>query len=370
MEQMRSKLPARAFYIVGGGLTLALVVWILSPFAQVLAWAAILATIAYPAHARIRRWLGGRETLAATLSTLLVVLVILGPALEISFQVTREAIGLYQNVVPTISATLAEEPARLIQRLESLPGVGPLVRRLDQVFDMRSFDLREHLMDAARGAASGLAAFTGGLVRNLFTFLMDALVLVLTLGVLFRDGARWVAGSRYWLPMGEEDREGIVRDLRRATRAILYGMFLTALVQGVLAGIGYLIAGLQSVLLLATATTVAALVPVVGTTLVWVPAVAVLFFQGHVWRALFLLLWGVLVVTMADNFLKPLFIGGGTRLPLLWIFLGILGGIAAFGFIGLFAGPLVLVFARAFLLLARRELAGSAAPAGASSGSA
>src|SRR3989337_1348919 len=107
MEQTRSKLPARAFYIVGGGLTLALVGWILSPFAQVLAWPAILATIAYPAHARIRRWLGGRETLAATLSTLLVVLVILGPALEISFQVTREAIGLYQNVVPTISATLA-----------------------------------------------------------------------------------------------------------------------------------------------------------------------------------------------------------------------------------------------------------------------
>lgn len=284
------------------------------------------------------------------------VVVILGPALALMFQVTQEAITLYQYLEPRIRASLAEGTAPLLARLQSLPLVGPLIDRLDRVFDLGTLELRSHLMELVRRTAAGLAAFTGGLLRNVLAFLLDAVVLLLALTVLFRDGARWVQASRDWLPMREEDREGIARELRQATRAILYGMFLTALVQGALAGVGYAVAGLTAPLLLASATALAALIPVGGTVLVWLPASIYLLFQGQVGWGVFLLLWGALVVMTVDNFLKPIFIGGGTRLPLLWVFLGILGGIAAFGFIGLFAGPLILVFARAFLQLSRREL--------------
>jgi predicted PurR-regulated permease PerM len=346
----------RGFYLIGGVLTLGLIVWILSPFAAVLTWAAILATAAHPIHTWLLRLVGGRETLAAALSTLAVVLVILGPALGLVFQITNEAIGMYQDVEPRLRASLAEGPAPLLLRMKALPLAGPLVERLDRQFKLSALNLRSHAMDLMRRTASGLAAFTGGLLRNVLGFLLDAVVLLLALTVLFRDGPHWVQASRHWLPMLDEDRLSIVRDLRQATRAILYGMFLTALVQGALAGIGYQIAGLPSPLLLASATAVAALVPIGGTVLVWLPASLVLFAQGRTAWGIFLLLWGALVVMTIDNFLKPIFIGGGTRLPLLWVFLGILGGITAFGFLGLFLGPLALVFGRAFLQLARREL--------------
>lgn len=351
------------FYAVGGLATLGLVVWILSPFAQVLAWAAILATAAYPVHARLLRLVGGRETLAAALSTLLVVLVILGPALGLVFRITQEAIGLYQDLEPRIRASLDEGAAPLLARLRALPIAGPLVEKLDRILQLSTLDLRAHLVEGVRRTAAGLAAFSGGLLRNVLGFLLDTVVLILAMTVLFRDGTRWVGASRDWLPMREDDREGIARELRQATRAVLYGMFLTALVQGALAGIGYRVVSLPSPLLLASATALAALLPIGGTTLVWVPASVALFVQGRVGAGIFLLLWGALVVMTVDNFLKPIFIGGGTRLPLLWVFLGILGGIAAFGFLGLFLGPLVLVFARAFLQLARRELQARAAGA-------
>ncbi len=346
------------FYAVGGIASLGLVVWILSPFAQVLAWAVILSTAAYPVHARLLRLVGGREGLAATLSTLLVVLVILGPAMGLVFQISQEAISLYQSLEPRVRASLDEGTAPLLARLRALPVLGFLIERLEAVVPLHALDLRAYLADAARRAAAGLAGFTGGLVRNVLAFVLDAVVLILAIAVLFRDGARWVAASRGWVPMREEDREGIATELRQATRAILYGMFLTALVQGALAGIGYWIVGLPSALLLACATALTALIPIGGTTLIWVPAALALFFQGRPGAGIFMVLWGALVVMTIDNFLKPIFIGGSTRLPLLWVFLGILGGIAAFGFIGLFLGPLALVFARAFLQLARRELQG------------
>jgi len=345
-----------AFYALGGGAALGLVLWILSPFAEVLAWATILATAAYPAHQRILRVMPEREGVAAVLSTALVAVVILGPALGLVFKITQEAIALYNDLGPRLRVSLEGGMAPLIARLEGAPLLGPLVRRLDGLFNLSAIDPRVHLADLARNTAAGLAAFTGGLLRNVLAFILNAAVLLMATAVLFRDGAHWVHASRDWLPMHEEDRQGIADELRRATRAILYGMFLTALVQGALAGIGYTLAGAPSPLLLASATALAALIPIGGTLLVWLPVAVALFAQGRTGWAIFLVLWGALVVMTVDNFLKPIFIGSGTRLPVLWVFLGILGGVSAFGFIGLFAGPIVLVFARAFLRLARREL--------------
>jgi predicted PurR-regulated permease PerM len=346
----------RAFFLIGGLAIVAVLVWLFSPFAQLLIWAAILATAFYPAHQRVRRLVGGRQGLAAVLTTLLVILVALGPALALVFRLTREAIHLYDVAEPRVRASIAGGVEPLLDRLQALPLVGRIVDQADRLFDLRSIDLRAGVLDLVQKTSAGLASFTGGLVRNIVAFLFRGAILALAVGVMLRDGARWVEAGGEWLPIPAADREAITTDMRQATRAILYGMFLTATVQGALAGVGYAIAGLPSPILLASFTAVAALIPVGGTILVWLPAAIVLLAQGQVGWGVFLLIWGAGVVMTIDNFLRPIFIGGGTNLPLFWIFLAIFGGIGAFGFLGVILGPLILVFARAFLRLARREL--------------
>jgi predicted PurR-regulated permease PerM len=120
------------------------------------------------------------------------------------------------------------------------------------------------------------------------------------------------------------------------------GIGLTALVQGALVGVGFWIAGLPSPLVFGVVAALFALVPLVGTTIVWAPGAIFLALQGDYGHSIFLALWGVIVVGMVDNFLRPLLISGRAEVPTLAVFVGVMGGLSAFGFIGLFLGPIVL----------------------------
>jgi predicted PurR-regulated permease PerM len=177
-----------------------------------------------------------------------------------------------------------------------------------------------------------------GAVGTLTSFLLMLFVLFFVL----RDGPRLARQLVPMLPIEERSRARLWRHLAEVTRAVFMGIGLTAMAQGVLVGIGFAITGLPSPLVFGVVAAFVALIPMVGAALVWVPAAVVLALQGEHWQAVFLAAWGALVVGMADNFLRPLLISGRVEVPTLAVFVGVMGGLSAFGFIGLFIGPIVL----------------------------
>jgi predicted PurR-regulated permease PerM len=201
-------------------------------------------------------------------------------------------------------------------------------------------------------AASGGAVFLGAL-GTIASFVLMLFVLFFML----RDGPRIAQTIVRMLPIETHLRAKLWRHLLDVTRAVFMGIGLTALVQGTLLGIGFAIAGLPSPLVFGVLGALFALVPIVGTALVWLPATLWLLSQDQPYFALFMLAWGVVVVGAVDNVLRPILISGRTEVPTLAVFIGVMGGLSAFGFIGLFLGPIVLGLLVALFRFTSDELA-------------
>jgi predicted PurR-regulated permease PerM len=168
---------------------------------------------------------------------------------------------------------------------------------------------------------------------------------VMMLFVLFfvlRDGPAMAQQVVSLLPIEGQRRTLLQRHLTDMTRAVFLGLGLTAVAQGVLLGVGFWIAGLPSPLVFGVLGVILALVPMVGPALLWIPGAIWLAARGESGYAIFLTLWGSIVVGLVDNLLRPLLISGRAEVPTLAVFVGVIGGLAAFGFIGLFLGPIVL----------------------------
>jgi predicted PurR-regulated permease PerM len=188
---------------------------------------------------------------------------------------------------------------------------------------------------------------------------------VLMLFVLFfvlRDGPSVAQQVVQMLPIEDRRRARLWQHLADVTRAVFLGIGLTALVQGMLVGVGFWIAGLPSPLVFGVVAALVALIPMVGSALVWVPGALFLAARGEYGYAIFLAAWGAVVVGMVDNFLRPMLISGRADVPTLAVFVGVMGGLAAFGFIGLFVGPIVLGLLVALFRYEREELAAAQSP--------
>jgi predicted PurR-regulated permease PerM len=325
-------------------LLVALALAVLRPFLVPVAWAAILAYATWPLFRRVERGLKGRTGWAALAMTVLMVLVFVGPAVIVSLALASEVQQAFQDLKAW--AASGQRPP-LPEWVKQIPWIGPLVAERVESLLADPAVLREWVSGQAGPWARSLAGAVGDLARNL----AGAGVALLTLFFLYRHGdallpqiqrvARRLAGDRVhamFLPLGE------------TVRAVMYGMLLTALAQGGLATLGYWAAGLSAPALLGAATTLLALIPF-GAPMVYVPASAWLFAQGRPLAGLGLLAWGVLVVSTVDNVIRSWFISGATRVPFLLVFFGVLGGLAAFGSLGLFVGPVVI----SLLLVVWRE---------------
>lgn len=307
---------------------------VLLPFVTALLWAAILTFSTWPLYANLERSVGGRPTVAAGLMTLAVSLVLLAPFLIVIAGLADSAAELVDAVRRVFENGLPDPP----EWVANLPILG---ERLDAYWRALVHD-ENRLIDELRTMLLATRAFllTGG--GYLAAGVMQLALSVLVAFFLFRDGeaaARRLqhAASRVAGP----DARYLLEVAGQTINSVVYGILGTALAQGVLAGIGFVIAGVPGASLLGLATFFLSLVPV-GPPLVWGSAAAWLYYQGAVGWAIFLVLWGVLVVSMVDNFLKPFIISRGSKLPFILVFLGVLGGVVAFGFIGVFLGPTLL----------------------------
>jgi predicted PurR-regulated permease PerM len=344
---------SRAQVVVGLGaaaLLLAAAYVVLRPFLVPIAWAAILAYATWPVYRRIRGGLGGRARWAALAMTVLVILAVALP-------VTSLSIGLADDVAGAVRLLRgwADQPPALPPWAAELPLVGATVVGWYDAVRANPGALRQLVIE--RGALLSQAALVaaGGIGQNLAKLGLT----LLTLFFLYRHGEAVLADTRRVIDRLAGERVQRRLEIVGATvRGVCYGVLLTALAQGLLAGLGFWATGVRGAVLLGVLTGILALVPF-GPPLVWAPAGLWVLATESVWKGLALLGWGLVVVSGVDNVLRPYFIGGATRIPFLLVFFGVLGGLAAFGLLGLFIGPTVL----AVLLVLWREWAAEPEPA-------
>ncbi|MFQ5351586.1 MAG: AI-2E family transporter, partial [Candidatus Binatia bacterium] len=199
------------------------------------------------------------------------------------------------------------------------------------------------------------------IARNVFGFFVDIGIMGFALFFAFRDGAASVERLQQSIPMAEPDRHQLFHSLKHTILAVVQGLSLTALVQGILVGVGLWTLGVPFALLLGACAFVLAFLPVGGAALIWIPTAVCLALTGSYIRAGMLLMWGGLVVSSIDNIVRPYLISGQTRLSTPLLFFGIIGGLKAFGFIGLFLGPTLLAaFAQLMRIFREQYLAAPA----------
>jgi len=306
---------------------------ILQPFLIPVIWAAILAYVSWPLHIRLLRVTRRRASVAALLTTLLLTVIIILPVLWLVLLLQIETVVAYREV----QAFLATNPT-LSPTLQQLPWVGPwLQQRLAElVADPAA--LRAQLGVLFERSTGEITVLIGGVGRNLAKLFFA----LLTLYFLLRDGRRLFEQLRGALEniLGEQVRD-YLQSIGQTTRAVVYAIVLAALVQGIFAGLGYWFVGVGPPVLLGAVTAMVALIPF-GAPLVWATLGIWLLLTGKVADGVALLLWGLLVVSWVDNIVRPLVISNATRMPFLLVVFGVLGGVLAFGLVGLFIGPVVL----------------------------
>jgi predicted PurR-regulated permease PerM len=312
---------------------------VMQAFLVPLAWAAILAYVSWPMYRQLCRLLRGRRTTGAWLMTLLLVAAVVLPVLAIAGLLAGEVRLAYE----TITARLAGGALILPESVAGLPVVGEWLRQFLTDVAGDPAVLRAEIGRWAQQFSGVLAGLAGGLGRNLVGLGLTVVIVFFC----YRDGEQLVEQVRRLLRqlLGER-AEGYILAVGATVTAVMYGMLLTAIAQGALAGIGYWFVGLEAPILLATVTALFALVPF-GAPLVWGTIGLWLIIDQQTWAGVILLAWGALLVSSIDNLIRPLVISSATRVHFLLVLFGVLGGAMAFGFVGLIVGPVVLAVAAA-----------------------
>ena len=322
---------------------------VFSGFLVPIIWAAILAMLFFPLYVTVRRWSGGRETLAAFALTLLVATVIVLPTISLSSVITREAASLYQRLSEYVSSGGFNAD---VERLRA-SRLGRLVDRLEGY----QIDWGAAARSSIDTAGAVVVAQVTSVAKNVAVFLLDFTIMVFTLFFLFRDGERMYRGLRDIIPMEPSHKDAVFSVLYQTLSAVTQGMVATALAQGVLTWVALWGLGLPYTAFLGVLAGFLSLIPFVGAAGVWIPCTIYLAATGDFVRAVILLTYGSLVISMVDNVLRPLLIGNQTRLPTMFLFFGILGGVQVYGVLGLFLGPVLLAIVVAFIRIYQEQFA-------------
>lgn len=314
---------------------LALVLYLLRPFLSSLAWAAVIALATYPMHRWFLKLTRGRVVVAAVFSTLVVILTVVVPLLVMAILFVGEA----ANVLAYLQQAAAQ--GHIPGRAEFL--ANPVVARILEKVEpyLQGVDFKPILLAAMKTGSTLVVSLSKGLLVNTFAFIAKLFVMLAVLFFAFRDGAAISAALWDVVPLKPADKAILLSTVKRVVSAVMYGVVLTCVVQGILGGIGFAIAGLPSPAFFGMLMILCAIIPLVGTALVWVPAALYLFAMGDVGKGIFLVVWGVVIVSGIDNVVRPFFISGKAKIPLLVILLGVLSGLASLGFLGLIVGPLL-----------------------------
>lgn len=338
-----------SFYILLALVTIAFA-WLLIPYYTAVLWAVILAVIFFPVQQYLVRILNGRYNLAAFLSVLMCVCLVIIPMLVIFSSLVQEGNSLYQR--------LSTRQFDLNAYLNSIISILP-----DTLEDwLKRFELGDFAEWRSRissGILQGSQLFAGRLVsfgQNTVQFLIGFGIMLYLLFFLFRDGADLGRRIRQAIPLSDDYTRQFLEKFTAVVRATVKGNIIIAIIQGTIGGLAFWFLGIEAALLWGVMMTFFSMLPAVGAALVWVPA-AVWFFVSGAWgKGIILVLIGTLVIGLVDNLLRPPLVGKGTRLPDYVVLISTVGGISLVGINGFVVGPLIAaMFIAAWSLLAEEQ---------------
>jgi predicted PurR-regulated permease PerM len=314
-------------------------VWrIVTPLWHPLAWALLLGSLLAPLNLRLANRLGGRTQLASSVTLLATVLLFILPVAAVAGAVAAQAAQLLNRLerrMPDVSQGLSLE-------LSQLPWLERALAWIDANTSISLLQMQGWLIEGSKRLLETLVASGGSFVMGAVGTAASFVLMLFVLFFVLRDGPGLALKVVQMLPIEDRRRSSLWQHLTDVTRAVFLGIGLTALLQGMLVGVGFWIAGLPSPLVFGVVAVLVSLIPMVGAALIWAPGALFLAAHGEYGYAIFLVAWGAIVVGMVDNFLRPVLISGRAEVPTLAVLVGVMGGLAAFGFIGLFLGPIVL----------------------------
>lgn len=333
-------LQDRTFILLLGVVTLAFA-WILQPFRGAILWASIFAILFAPLNGRISRSLPGRPTLAALVTALVVLFVVICPFVLVAAMTLQEVIHFYERL----------HSGDIVMQ----PWVSDMLERLDAT---SLAAVQERISAGLRENAQFIASHALAVWQDIMAWVANFVLMQYLLFFLLRDGAELVARVSDAVPLRQELITAFEGRLTAVIRATAKGNVLTSAVQGSLGGLAFWALGIPGAVFWSVAMAFFALLPVVGTGLVWVPAAVYLLASGATWKGIALAAYGALVIGSADNALRPLLVGKEARLPDYVVLLSTLGGMVIFGFDGVVVGPMI-----AALFIAAWNTAGNSNPA-------
>ncbi len=309
-----------------------LVIAIISPFLVPLAWSAVLAIFFSPLYANLRMKVS--PTSAALLSTLAVTILLIVPVLLVLLYATREAIESSAKAQSMVADGTSLAPSDAMAWIRAhLPE------------SAQNMDIIGPLRQAAEKVATYMASSLGALLKNAFSFVVHLFILLFALFFMFRDGEAILRGVRHLIPFEKDLQDSMLKESGDLIFASVAVALLIALMQGFLGGVAFAVTGLPAPVFMAVLIAFCSIVPVVGSALVWFPAAVWLAVQGHWGKALVVLVICGGVAGLADNLVRPLLLRNRTKLNDLLLFISILGGLQAFGLLGLIVGPTVVAAA-------------------------
>lgn len=301
-------------------------------YLMVLLLAGIFSAVAQPVYKKFVVWLKGQKNLAAAVTLLLIFLLIFLPLISLLGIVAGQAIKVGHSVSPWIQRQI-QQPSELLSIFENLPFYETLVEYNEVILEKAG----QLVSGASTFLVNSVSSFTMSTVNVVFLFF----IFLYTMFFFLKDGKKLLAKILYYLPLKDEDEQKMLDRFTSVTRATLKGTVIIGILQGGLAGIGFWVVGIDSVIFWSTIMVVLSIIPVIGSSLIWIPAVIILAASGAFIKAIGLAVYCGLLVGSLDNLLRPMLVGKDTKMHEMFILLGTLGGIGMFGIIGFIIGPII-----------------------------
>lgn len=317
----------------------------LTPFVVPIIWATLLAFMLQPLNRRLTVKWPTKPGLRAGLLTSGMVLLVGGPVTLFVFAFLRQA----SQLLTTFQNEAHDRKLPALQLVLEFKPVQSVLETAKEFTSLSKDQILEQANDAAQAVLQQVASLGGTVVLGAFSVVTQFGLTMFLLFFFIRDGREMLERAIHLVPLSQERKDELSKSLGGVTRGVVVGTLVTAVVQGTLIGIGFAIAGLPSPLVFGAIGAVASLIPVVGTALVWVPAVLSLLALGQSGWALFLTLWSIILVAGSDNVIRPIVVSSSSNVSTLLVFVGVLGGVSAFGFAGIFLGPVLLTLVAALL---------------------
>ena len=320
------------------------------PYITPILFACVIAIVFYPLHRGVRRAFR-RQNLSAAISTVLTLLLGIVPLAFLLIAVSNELSDLYQSLAMKNGSGSGGLAAPLFTGSEKI------MSWIEHHFPLSSVDPKQILLSRLEDMSSSLVRLGAALVSNAFSFIVNAVIAVVILFFLYRDGESALSKIMAALPFPQDKIQKLQSRISSIVVVNFYGGVVIGALQGTLAGITFWALGLDSPVLWGVMTGFFSLVPMIGTAIIWLPAALGLLLTGHVAKGIILLLLGSAVIGTVDNIVRPFIIRKRVHLHMLLVFFALLGGLRLFGVLGLFVGPVILSVTAALLMMLKEDIA-------------